>query len=139
MTQLYDVAKAARLLDIHPQQVRELIWSGQLSWVDVAVGKRPRVRIEHSEIERFIAARSSAKRHTVATAPGRATRKTTGVPRTPAPASAPANPRARGGRGSSSGFAAVAVAAGDDGRRARGARTSRAPAVAVPDRGGEAA
>jgi hypothetical protein len=64
MTQLYTLARAAELLDVHLQQVRELIWSDQIEWVNVAVGKRPRPRIPDYAIEKFIKARSSKTRRT---------------------------------------------------------------------------
>jgi Helix-turn-helix domain len=64
MTQLYDVTKAAELLGIDRRQAYELIWTDQLAWVDLCVkpGGRPRIRVEHTEIERFIKARRSKTR-----------------------------------------------------------------------------
>lgn len=64
--QLYTVERAAQMLDVHPQQVRELIWSGELAFVDVSTGRqrdpnakrRPRVRVAHDEIEKFIRRRT---------------------------------------------------------------------------------
>lgn len=59
VTKLYDLEQTAELLMINPQQVRQLIWSGDLGWVDVGTGKRPRPRVSIQEIERFVKDRST--------------------------------------------------------------------------------
>lgn len=60
---LHTVDQAAEILSLHPQQVRELIWAKELSWVNVGQGKkRPRIRVRESELERFIKTRTSGSR-----------------------------------------------------------------------------
>lgn len=58
MTKLHTVEQAAEILSVHPQTVRELMWAGELAWVDVRTNKRPRPRISQTEIERFAKART---------------------------------------------------------------------------------
>jgi hypothetical protein len=81
--QLYTIEKAAAILDVHPQQVRELMTTHQLEFIDVSVGMatrtgrvskatgkppapRPRPRIPDYALEKFIKARSSKTRRTAA-------------------------------------------------------------------------
>jgi len=58
MAQLLTVDDVAARLAIHRMTVYQLIWAGHIAWVNVAVGKRPRIRIEEAEIDRFIKQRT---------------------------------------------------------------------------------
>jgi len=60
--------EAGRRLRIHQQSVRELIWAGQLDWVDVGTGKRPRIRTTEEAIKDFIARRTNKAPNTKAAA-----------------------------------------------------------------------
>jgi len=81
--QNHTIEETAALLSVHPEQVRELIRTEQISWVDVSVGmaqrlgrvnpktgrpyeRRPRIRITSDEIDRFIKARTVRARKQVA-------------------------------------------------------------------------
>lgn len=63
MTRLLNtVEQAGELLSLHPQQVRELIWSEQLKWVNAALpGRRAKIRVSTAEIDRFIETRTVSR------------------------------------------------------------------------------
>ena len=51
------VTEVAGRMRVSDKTVRRLVWSGQLPYIPLGTGKRPRIRIRQSAIERFMASR----------------------------------------------------------------------------------
>ena len=58
----YPVSEAARLLSVSPRQVLRLIESRDLEASDIGNGSRPRWRVKHTEIVRYLDERSTTRR-----------------------------------------------------------------------------
>lgn len=56
--QLYSVANAALLLGESRHATYRRIHRGELAWINVGTKERPRTRITHDAIEKFIAERT---------------------------------------------------------------------------------
>lgn len=69
MSKMHDVGEVAKILDLTPQTVRDLIASRELIAVDVSIRReKPRWRISDESLSEFIRARATVAEMVTATA-----------------------------------------------------------------------